>query len=87
MLSTPLAQQHDLHSSTGPLFDAISYRQIVGDLQYLTLTRPALTHVINLLCQIFMHKPTEVHYQAVKRILHYVKGTMDYRNRILSQFR
>ena len=33
-----------------------------------------------------MHKPAEVHYQAVKRILHYVKSTIDYRIRILLQF-
>lgn len=36
------------------------YRQVVGVLQYLTLTRPNITFVVNKVCQ-FMHTPTEKH--------------------------
>jgi histone deacetylase 1/2 len=55
--------------------DAFSYRSLVGGLQYLTLTRPDLSFVVNKVCQ-FLSQPTTVHYEAVKRILRYVKGTL-----------
>jgi hypothetical protein len=63
--------------------DATNYRSIVGALQYLTLTRPDLTHAVNLVCQ-FMHQPGTSHFQAVKRILRYLQGTLDYGIRLLS---
>lgn len=49
-LNTPLSQKHTLHDSTGSLVDASEYRSIVGALQYLTLTRPEISHSVNLLC-------------------------------------
>jgi histone deacetylase 1/2 len=54
--------------------DAFRYRSIVGGLQYLTLTRPDLSYALNKVCQ-YLSQPTTVHYEAVKRILRYVKGT------------
>jgi histone deacetylase 1/2 len=57
--------------------DATTYRSIVGGLQYLTLTRPDLSFVINRVCQ-FLHAPTEEHWFAVKRILCFVHGTLDH---------
>uniref|UniRef100_A0A2N9J9N7 Reverse transcriptase Ty1/copia-type domain-containing protein n=1 Tax=Fagus sylvatica TaxID=28930 RepID=A0A2N9J9N7_FAGSY len=47
-IGTPLAQKHHLQLEGGPLVDATNYRSIVGALQYLTLTRPDLTHAVNL---------------------------------------
>uniref|UniRef100_A0A2N9GJ92 Reverse transcriptase Ty1/copia-type domain-containing protein n=1 Tax=Fagus sylvatica TaxID=28930 RepID=A0A2N9GJ92_FAGSY len=82
-IGTPLAQKHRLQLEGGPLVDATNYRSIVGALQYLTLTRPDLTHVVNLVCQ-FMHQPSSSHFQAVKRILRYLQGTLAYGIRILS---
>ncbi|XP_059306398.1 uncharacterized mitochondrial protein AtMg00810-like [Lycium ferocissimum] len=46
------------------------FSSIVGSLQYLTLTRPDITHAVNLASQ-FMQNPNSVHFQAVKRILRY----------------
>nr|XP_018622536.1 uncharacterized mitochondrial protein AtMg00820-like [Nicotiana tomentosiformis] len=57
---------------------------IVGSLQYLTLTRPDIAHAVNLASQ-FMQSPNNTHYQDVKRILRYVKGTTKYGLSILSQ--
>jgi hypothetical protein len=82
-IGTPLAQKHHLQLEGGPLVDATNYRSIVGALQYLTLTRPDLTHAVNLVCQ-FMHQPGTTHFQAVKRILRYLQGTLDYGIRLLS---
>ncbi|KAK1608823.1 hypothetical protein QYE76_032496 [Lolium multiflorum] len=47
---------------------------LAGALQYLTLTRPDLSHAVQQIC-LFMHDPRESHLQLVKRILRYVKGT------------
>ena len=46
-LSTPLAQKHDLHVKFESLIDASEYRSIVGGLQYITFTRPNLSHAVN----------------------------------------
>lgn len=44
---------------------------------YLTVTRPDLMYSVSLVSR-FMSRPTELHLQAVKRILRYLKGTFDY---------
>ncbi|CAL8075067.1 unnamed protein product [Prunus armeniaca] len=53
------------------------YRIIVRALQYLTFTRPDIAFSVNQACQ-FMHNPMESHVVAVKRILKYLKGTLDF---------
>ncbi|OMO62750.1 hypothetical protein CCACVL1_22657 [Corchorus capsularis] len=58
------------------LSDASEYRSIIGALQYLSLTRPDISFSVNKLAQ-FMHQPTEVYWQTLKRILRYLKGTLD----------
>ncbi|XP_070672609.1 uncharacterized protein [Malus domestica] len=56
--------------------DPTSYRSIVGALQYLTWTRLDLAFAVNQVCQ-HMQAPRTIHLQAVKRILRYLKGTID----------
>lgn len=62
-------------TDTAPFADVNLYRSIVGSLQYLTITKPDLSHAVNHVCQ-FMHSPSWSHYSAVKRILRYVKGSL-----------
>ncbi|GLT59368.1 hypothetical protein SLA2020_321890 [Shorea laevis] len=74
-VSTPLSSTTTLwqlsgHSLTNPTV----YRQVVGSLQYLSLTCLDLCFAINRLSQ-FMHSPTDAHWQAVKRVLRYLNGT------------
>ena len=65
-------------SFDGPLFlDPTLYRSLVGALQYLTITRLNIAHVVNFVSQ-FLHSSTEDHFLAVKRILRYVKGALHF---------
>ena len=53
------------------------YRSVVGALQYATITRPDIAYSVNKVCQ-FMSHPLESHWVAVKRILRYLKGTINF---------
>ncbi|XP_020684877.1 uncharacterized protein LOC110101356 [Dendrobium catenatum] len=75
-LATPLPAKWS--SSPGlqiPYSQLDFYRQIAGSLQYLTNTRPDLAFALNKLCQ-FMHQPLICHFQLLKHILRYLKGTI-----------
>ena len=60
-----------LHSS---LKDPIEYRTIVGNLQYLLITRPDIAFAINKLSQ-YMHQQTTEHWIFMKCLLHYLCGS------------
>ncbi|KAF5476382.1 hypothetical protein F2P56_008105 [Juglans regia] len=76
-IATPMIVSNHL-TTDGPLFHSpTTYQSLVGALQYLTITRPDITHAVNSVSQ-FMHSPREQHFQAVKRILRYVKGTLHF---------
>ncbi|XP_066323941.1 secreted RxLR effector protein 161-like [Miscanthus floridulus] len=64
-------------ASTTPIVDAIAYRSIVGSLRYLVNTRPDLAFSVGYVSR-FMEKPTTEHLVAVKRVLRYIFGTLDY---------
>jgi histone deacetylase 1/2 len=78
-IATPMASSEKLSKSAGsPLSDdmAFTYRSTVGALQYLCLTRPDISFSVNRVCQ-FLASPTDEHWSAVKRILRYIKGTVN----------
>ncbi|KAI5336426.1 hypothetical protein L3X38_015693 [Prunus dulcis] len=77
-VSTPLSTTDSLMLHDGsPLTDPTPYRRLVGGLQYLSLTRPDISLAVNKLSQ-FMHSPSETHWQALKRLLRYLKGTISF---------
>ncbi|XP_026451122.1 uncharacterized protein LOC113351332 [Papaver somniferum] len=51
------------------------YRQLVESLNYLTITRPDISHAVYIVSQ-FMSAPRFTHYAVVLRILRYLKGTL-----------
>lgn len=61
----------------GELVDETYYKQIVGSLMYITITRPDLQFSVSLLSR-YMSKPTTLHLQAAKRVLRYLRGTVDF---------
>jgi hypothetical protein len=63
--------------STAPAVDATFYRSIVGSLRYLVNTRPDLAFSVGYISR-FMQNPTTEHLMAVKRVLRYVAGTLNY---------
>ncbi|XP_023769039.1 uncharacterized mitochondrial protein AtMg00810-like [Lactuca sativa] len=61
----------------GEKVDPTEYRRVVGCLRYLTHTRPDLSFSVGITSR-FMEEPAILHFQVVKHILRYVKGTVDY---------
>lgn len=73
-VSTPLSGLRLSKADGELLSDPIEFRQLVGALQYLTMTRPDISYVVNSVCQ-FMQTPRIPHLLAAKRILRYLKDT------------
>ena len=83
-ITTPIAQKPIPLLDDTHLTDPTTCRQLCGSLQYLTFTRPEITHVVNLICQHFQN-PNMKDLRAIKRILRYIKGTLTFGIRYLSQ--
>jgi len=60
-----------------PVSDATHYRSLTSAVQYLTFTRPDITYAVQQVC-LHMHDPREPQLSAVKRILRYLRGTLDF---------
>ena len=72
-VATPMSTTEKLSAHSGSVLgeqDATKYRSIVGAL------RPDISFVVNKVCQ-FLHGPTLQHWMAVKRILRYIKSSID----------
>ncbi|KAL5567336.1 hypothetical protein UlMin_030500 [Ulmus minor] len=76
-ISTPVEcgvklSKHDEGESIDPTF----FKSLVGSLRYLTCTRPDILYAVGLISR-YMENPTITHFKAAKRILRYLKGTID----------
>ncbi len=55
--------------------DTTMYRRIVGSLIYMTIARSDLSYVVGVVSQ-FMQTPRKPHLDAMRRILRYIKHTL-----------
>lgn len=79
-VATPLEVGHSLNKPEILCKDSYDcpYQELLGSLNYLaTRTRPDLAFVLSV-CSKFMDKPREAHWQALKRTMRYLQGTIDY---------
>lgn len=75
-VSTPVDTTSKLSATCDiPYSDPTYYRSLVGELQYLTFTRPDISYAVQQVC-VHMHEPHEGHMTALKRILRYIQGIL-----------
>jgi hypothetical protein len=75
---TPMEQRFRLTATQkGTERDEAKYRSIIGSLRYLVNTRPDICFAVGLVSR-FMEAPGKEHWVAVKRIIRYLAGTLDY---------
>ena len=75
--STPVDTLTKLSADLGDtVADPTAYWSLAGALQYLTFTRPDLTYAVQQVC-LHMHDPRESHLAALKRLLRYIRDTVD----------
>jgi hypothetical protein len=73
---TPVDTTGKLSTLTEDLFDDPTlFRSLAGALLYLTFTRPGISYAVQQVCM-HMHSPRVSHYNALKRILRYIKRTL-----------
>uniref|UniRef100_A0A2N9JBE9 Integrase catalytic domain-containing protein n=1 Tax=Fagus sylvatica TaxID=28930 RepID=A0A2N9JBE9_FAGSY len=77
-VSTPLEcgvklSRHDEEENVNPTL----FKSLVGSLRYLTCTRPDILYGVGLVSR-YMEALTMTHLKTAKRILRYVKGTLDF---------
>nr|GEY34728.1 uncharacterized mitochondrial protein AtMg00810-like [Tanacetum cinerariifolium] len=76
-VGTPMEIKNKLDlDQNGILVDATKYRSMIGALMYLTSSRPDIVHA-TCLCARYQAKPTEKNLKEVKRIFHYLRGTIN----------
>ncbi|KAK1414596.1 hypothetical protein QVD17_30343 [Tagetes erecta] len=76
-LSTPAEYGITAHKdTTGQDVEANIFRSLVGSLMYLCATRPDITYSVSLISK-YMEKPKRSHWEMAKRILRYIKGTLN----------
>lgn len=63
--------------SAGKEVDPRQFRSTIGGVRYLVHTRPDIAFSVGMVSR-FMERPTIMHQNAMKRILRYVKGTINY---------
>mgnify|MGYP000992362219 CR=1 FL=1 len=80
-VTTPLEVGHGLNNESiiqkEPIID-VPYSEAIGSLLYCAIaTRPDISHALSLLSK-YNGKPRLVHWKGVKRILRYLRATVDY---------
>jgi len=77
-VSTPVDTKAKLSGFSGkPYHNPFEYRSLSSALQYLTFTRTDIAYVVQQVC-LFMHDPRTQHMTSLKRIIRYIKGTIQH---------
>ncbi|KAK9734016.1 hypothetical protein RND81_04G108700 [Saponaria officinalis] len=77
-VSTPMDPSVKLMPNKGEAISQLEYSQVIGCLMYaITSTRPDIAFVVGKLSR-YTTNPSLEHWVAVKRVLRYLKQTMDY---------
>jgi len=77
-ISVPMEPNTKICAHEGKVLeDATMYRQLVGTLIYLTLTRPDISFAVGVMSR-YMQNPKKPHLEAVRRILRYVNSMLDH---------
>ncbi|PKU66895.1 Retrovirus-related Pol polyprotein from transposon TNT 1-94 [Dendrobium catenatum] len=72
---TPLSSRPPSNAASSTIYEHPQlYRQLIGALQYLTITRPDIQFAVQQLCQ-HMQTPLLTHYESLKRLLRYIHGS------------
>ncbi|XP_074356615.1 secreted RxLR effector protein 161-like [Apium graveolens] len=71
----PTLQMHK--DENGKAVDSTDYKSAVGGLRYLVHTQPDIAYDVGIVSR-YMERPTVMHWNAVKRILRYLKGSPGY---------
>nr|GEV93726.1 ribonuclease H-like domain-containing protein [Tanacetum cinerariifolium] len=74
---TPVNTESKIGPKGDHVVDPTLYRSLIGALQYLTFMRPDLSYAVQHVW-LYMHDPREPHLLTLKRILRYVRGTLDH---------
>jgi len=75
--TTPIATKCYMDADEkGANVNQTKYRGLIGSLLYLTVSRPYIMFSV-CLCARYQANPKESHFMAAKRILKYLKGTID----------
>ncbi|GJT64519.1 zinc finger, CCHC-type containing protein [Tanacetum coccineum] len=78
-VSTPMDTSEKLMPNNGQAVSQLEYSRVIGCLMYaMTCTRPDIAFAVGKLCR-YISNPGTQHWQAIQRVLKYLKKTMDYR--------
>jgi len=76
--STPYDASVILRKNKRIMRDQLRYSQIIGSLMYIaSATRPDISFAVSKL-SLFVSNPGDDHWKALKRVMRYLKDTMDY---------
>ncbi|XP_076912370.1 uncharacterized protein LOC143570654 [Bidens hawaiensis] len=76
-VKNPIVPGTKLKNDDCEKIDVTLFKQMVGSLMYITNTRPDLQYVVSLISR-FMSNPMVEHYDAAKRVIRYIQGTLDF---------
>ncbi|GJU84246.1 hypothetical protein Tco_1291792 [Tanacetum coccineum] len=79
LVSTPMDTSEKLMYNNGQAISQLKYSRVIGWLMYaMTCTRPDIAFVVGKLSK-YTSNPGTQHWQAIQRVLKYLKKTMDYK--------